>query len=131
MATLCLQHIDMNTYKLKYHQIIESALKNFNADFFCSNNIIFGGGTRIALELDEYRESIDIDFLCPNKTSYRSIRGTVTNTQLNDLVSQEFEYLREIRADRDAVRTVINHADQAIKLEFVSFADYDLSFEFD
>ncbi|WP_084309200.1 nucleotidyl transferase AbiEii/AbiGii toxin family protein [Vibrio halioticoli] len=131
MATLCLLHTDMSKYKLQHHQIIESALNNFDADFFCTNNIIFGGGTRIALELDEYRESVDIDFLCPNKSSYRSVRGSVDNTQLNQLVNTEFEYVREIRSDRDAVRTVIKHASENIKLEFVSFADYDLSFEYD
>ncbi|NOI30540.1 nucleotidyl transferase AbiEii/AbiGii toxin family protein [Vibrio coralliilyticus] len=131
MAALCQQHIDMSRYSLQHHKIIESALNNFDADFFCANNIIFGGGTRIALELDEYRESIDIDFLCPNKDSYRAVRGTVDNIQLNELVNIEFEYAREIRSDRDAVRTVIKHADTYIKLEFVSFADYDLAFDFD
>lgn len=132
MAVLCLQLIDiMSKYNLQHHQIIESALRNFNADFFCENNIIFGGGTRIALELDEYRESVDIDFLCPNKDSYRAVRGTVDNIGLHQLVLTEFEYIREIRADRDAVRTVIKHGAENVKLEFVSFADYDLSFDFD
>ncbi|ATZ74429.1 hypothetical protein CWC33_12295 [Idiomarina sp. X4] len=121
----------MTKYTLEHHKLIESALTKFNADFFCEHRIIFGGGTRIALELDEYRESVDIDFLCPNKNSYRAVRQSVTNLNLNILVNQEFDYPREIRADRDAVRTVIKYKGQLIKLEFISFADYDLSFEFD
>ncbi|GAB7225145.1 hypothetical protein VoSk93_43660 [Vibrio owensii] len=48
----------------------------------------FGGGTRIALELDEFRESIDIDFLCPNKDSYRSVRQEVMNVTLGNLVKE-------------------------------------------
>ena len=120
----------MPNYNIEHHQIIESALDNFNADFFCQNSIIFGGGTRIALELDEFRESIDIDFLCPNKASYRAVRQEVTNIELGKLVKEEFEYIREIRADRDAVRTAIKVANSAIKLEFVSFDDYELTYEF-
>jgi len=117
----------MTKYSIKHHQIIESALKNFNADFFCANNIVFGGGTRIALELGEFRESIDIDFLCPNRASYRAVREQVDNISLGELVKQDFTYLREIRADRDAVRTVISYEGTSIKLEFVSFDNYDLT----
>lgn len=116
----------MAKYSIKHHQIIESALNNFNADFFCENNIIFGGGTRIALELGEFRESIDIDFLCPNKKAYRAVREQVTNTSLGDLVKIDFVYARDIRSDRDAVRTVIEHEGARIKLEFVSFDNYEL-----
>ncbi|MBB1272504.1 nucleotidyl transferase AbiEii/AbiGii toxin family protein [Psychromonas sp. SR45-3] len=117
----------MANYAIKHHQIIESALENFNADFFCANKVIFGGGTRIALELSEFRESIDIDFLCPNKDAYRAVREQVTNRTLGDLVKKDFTYAREIRADRDAVRTIIKYENTAIKLEFVSFDNYELN----
>jgi len=117
----------MAEYLIEHHQIVESALENFNADFFCANNIFFGGGTRIALELDEFRESIDIDFLCPNRDSYRAVREQVTNLSLGKLVKKDFTYIRDIRADRDAVRTVIEHKNTRIKLEFVSFDNYDLT----
>lgn len=117
----------MSKYSIKHHQIIESALSNFNADFFCEHNIIFGGGTRIALELGEFRESVDIDFLCPDKKSYRVVREQVSNTSLGLLVKDEFKYLRDIRADRDAVRTVIAYQGINIKVEFISCDNYDLS----
>lgn len=42
----------------------------------------FVGGTRISMELDGYRESVDIDFLSPDKASYRSVRETVTERNL-------------------------------------------------
>ncbi|SGY96135.1 nucleotidyl transferase AbiEii/AbiGii toxin family protein [Moritella viscosa] len=119
----------MSKYNLEHHKVIESALKHFNADFFCENNIIFGGGTRIALELDEYRESIDIDFLCPNRLSYRAIRTQVTNKTLGLAVHEDFQYTREIRADRDGIRTVVHVEDSDIKLEFISFDQYDLELE--
>jgi nucleotidyltransferase AbiEii toxin of type IV toxin-antitoxin system len=121
----------MSKYSIKHHQIIGSALSNFNADFFCEHNIVFGGGTRIALELGEFRESVDIDFLCPDKKSYRVVREQVTNISLGHLVKEEFKYLRDIRADRDAVRTVIAYQGINIKVEFISCDNYDLSAKID
>ncbi|MEZ8062149.1 MULTISPECIES: nucleotidyl transferase AbiEii/AbiGii toxin family protein [Vibrio] len=117
----------MSQYSIKHHQVIESALKNFNADFFCENQITFGGGTRIALELNEFRESIDIDFLCPNKASYRAVREQVTNVSLGSLVHEQFEYAREIMANRYGVRVFIKYQETLIKLEFVSFDNYELT----
>ncbi|HAS8353620.1 TPA: hypothetical protein I7721_21310 [Vibrio vulnificus] len=116
----------MQEYKIKHHNVIRSVLKNFNADFFFENSILFGGGTRIALEIDEYRESIDIDFLCPNKLSYRAVREQVTSNSLGNLVKKDFEYPRDIRFDRYGVRTFIKEQDTSIKLEIVSFDNYDL-----
>ena len=121
----------MSKYKVEHHRLIESALKYFNADFFYANNIIFGGGTRIALELDEYRESIDIDFLCPNRASYKAIRSEVTNKTLGAAVHTDFEYPRDIRVDRDGIRTWVKVDDSMIKLEFISFDQYDLDYEMD
>ena len=90
------------------HQAIYAALLHFDAQFLARHQILFGGGTRIALELNEYRESVDIDFLCPDKASFRAVRAAVTPDSLGQLVTREFVYLRQIRADRDAVRCMIN-----------------------
>lgn len=117
----------MSNYLKTHHQLIRTALENFNHDFLAEHRIIFGGGTRIALELNEYRESIDIDFLCPDKTSYRAVRKEVSEYSLGNLVKKDFSYPREIRADRDAVRCFIEIEGTRIKLEFVSFADYQLT----
>lgn len=116
----------MSRYILAHHKIIESALNNFNADFLRQHNIMFGGGTRIALELDEYRESVDIDFLCPDKESYRAVRNEVTNVSLGKIVKKDFNYVREITFDRYAVRVVFVQNNANIKLEFVSFDNYNL-----
>ncbi len=116
----------MNEFKLAHHNIIRSVLKNFNADFFFANSIFFGGGTRIALEIDEYRESVDVDFLCPHRESYRAVRQEVTSDSLGALVKQDFNYVREIRFDRNAVRTFIDIEGTKVKLEIVSFDNYEL-----
>jgi hypothetical protein len=114
-------------YKVKHHQLLKSVLDNFNADFFYQNNIFFGGGTRIALEIKEYRESVDVDFLCPNRESYRAVREQVTSDSLGSLVKEDFKYLREISFNRDGVRTFVQVKDAKIKIELVSFDNYDLS----
>lgn len=119
----------MSSYLRDHHQLIRTALENFNYYFFRENRIIFGGGTRIALELNEYRESIDIDFLCPDKLSFRAVRLETTEKSLGNLVKEDFYYPREIRADRDAVRCFIEIENTPIKLEFVSFADYNLQID--
>ena len=84
----------MQNYSKTHHQLIRTALENFNHDFLAQHRIIFGGGTRIALELSEYRESIDIDFLCPDKQSYRAVRHEVTEYSLGNLVKNDFSYPR-------------------------------------
>ena len=119
----------MSSFNHKHHQVIESALENFNADFFCANGILFGGGTRIALEINEFRESIDIDFLCPTRESYKAVREQVNSISLGSLVHKDFVYEREIRADRDGVRMWIIHDSRKIKVEFVSFNEYNLSID--
>lgn len=117
----------MSKYQIPHHNLIDAALQQFNTDFLEANSIFFGGGTRILLEIDEYRESVDIDFLCPNKDSYRAVRETISNASLGHLVKQDFEYLREIRADRYGVRTFIKISDTVIKLEIVSYDEYQLT----
>jgi len=119
----------MSKYTVDHHKIIDKALHNFNAEFLREHNILFGGGTSIALRLDEFRESIDIDFLCADKESYRAVRNQVSNSTLGDLVQNDFDYVREISFNRYAVRTGIKINDTVIKLEFISFPDYGLSGE--
>src|SRR5690606_11832332 len=90
--------------------------------------ILFGGGTRIALELNEYRESVDIDFLCADPASYKAVRSQVDSQSLGSLVlpDQDLSFPRGVRADRDAVRTFVQWGGVPIKLEFVHFDYYGL-----
>lgn len=116
-----------NKFLSDHHNAIQAVLEKLNPAFFENNNIMFGGGTRIALELNEYRESIDIDFICPNTASYRAIRSQVTTASLGDAITVPLTLVREIRSDRYGVRTVVQEQGINIKLEFVSFDDYKLS----
>lgn len=114
-------------YTQPHHQLIEQLLQGFNHEYLGSHNILFGGGTRIALELKEYRTSVDIDFLCANKEAYRAVRRQVTSQSLGELVRREFTYVPEIRFDRYGVRTFLEQNGEQVKLEFVAFDDYQLA----
>lgn len=73
-------------YTRPHHQAISDILARFDPGFLCENNILFGGGTRIALELDEFCESTDIDLFCIGKAAYRAARSTVTNVSFGRLL---------------------------------------------
>lgn len=108
-----------------HHQLIWDALSHFDSSYLEANNILFGGGTRIALELGEYRESTDIDFFCAGRSSYRAVRSQTTNSSLGHVLNEnsELEFLRDIRAGRDAIRTYVRTpgGDTPIKLELSHF----------
>lgn len=122
----------MSKFNRLHHQRIATVLDSFNAQYFHDNNILFGGGTRIAMELNEFRESTDIDFFCHSNGAYRAVRSQVEQHSLGKLVASnhQIQLLREIRADRDAVRTFVSSSidDTPIKLEFIHF-DFSISAE--
>lgn len=114
----------MSNFNRPQHQYIAQILDCFNQDFLQQNNILFGGGTRIAMELDEYRESIDVDFFCSGFGSYRAARSEVTQSSLGNLLmnNTSLTLMREVRADRDAVRTfVAMQNNNPVKLELINF----------
>ena len=50
-------------FEREAHRVVLAVLEALRADVLLACKFLFGGGTRIVLELDEYRESKDIDFL--------------------------------------------------------------------
>lgn len=110
-----------------HHRAIGTILSQLDPDFLRDNNILFGGGTRIALELHEFRESVDIDLFCIGKEAYRAARSTVTNISFGKLLRQGSTLPRwdnrDIRADRDAIRALLNGPQRPIKFEIINFAN--------
>lgn len=58
------------------------ALYEANWRFVDPEACYFGGGTAIVLQLDEYRESLDVDLMCASQDGYRALRDTVNNGSL-------------------------------------------------
>jgi hypothetical protein len=94
-------------------------LAALDADFLARAKCYFGGGTRIALALAEYRESADIDLLCADREGYRDLRSTVTGKSLGRIARGELALAREVVADRYGIRTFVQVEQEKIKFEIV------------
>lgn len=107
-------------FKREHHKRIQALLSSINTDFLTRNQCYFGGGTAIVLALDEYRESIDIDFLCASQEGYRELRNTIDNGSLGKIFARPVELAREVRADRYGIRTFLRVDEVPVKFEIVS-----------
>lgn len=96
------------------------ALAALDADFLVRAKCYFGGGTRIAMALGEYRESADIDLLCADRDGYRALRSTVNDKSLGRIMRGRIQLAREVIADRYGIRTFVQMGDEKIKFEIVS-----------
>lgn len=108
------------------HQQVFEILCNFDRSFLAKARCYFGGGTRIVLELGEYRESRDIDFLCSSRDGYRLLRETVTNNSLGPILTGGISLARDVRADQYGIRTVVETDRIKLKFEIVREARIDL-----
>lgn len=61
-------------FRRPHHNDILCALHSLNGEILADAECYFGGGTAIVLNLNEYRESVDIDFLCASQAGYRKLR---------------------------------------------------------
>ena len=111
------------------HRLVWQVLESMNAELLASTRCFFGGGTRIVLELDEYRESMDIDFLCSDRSGYRTLRNMVTQRSFGDLFHEDVELMREIRTDMYGIRTFLLIDGEPLKFEIISEGRIDLSGE--
>ncbi|MDA9983849.1 nucleotidyl transferase AbiEii/AbiGii toxin family protein [Porticoccaceae bacterium] len=105
-----------------YHQRIAKVLESLDADLLKQHNCLFAGGTAIALGYGEYRESVDIDFLVSDLTSYRYLRNSVREKGLQALMkSADAGQLQtsDIRGDQYGIRTKVFVEGKPIKFEIV------------
>lgn len=109
-------------FKRKHHQVIADILRQLNGDLLRDHHCYFGGGTAIALSQDEYRESVDIDFLISDKEHYRELRNLLTDSQGIYAIAKNGAKLilaRDIKADQYGIRSVIQSGDVRVKFEIV------------
>lgn len=102
-----------------HHQRIHSVLQSMNGGLLEVAQCYFGGGTAIVLLLDEYRESVDIDFLCESEDGYRTLRTVVFEQGLAGIFNRAPEQLRDIRMDQYGIRTVLQVDGCPIKFEII------------
>jgi hypothetical protein len=112
----------MSEYRRPRHRTVASLLAALDADFLAANHCYFGGGTRIALELDEFRESQDVDFLCADLAGYRAVRANIDDRSLGLVLRNDMPgvtLLRDVRADQYGIRTVIGVQGEPVKFEII------------
>lgn len=106
-------------FERPHHRCIARALAAFDADLLAQAHCYFAGGTAIVLQLGEYRESVDIDFLCADPAGYRLLRETVTSHTLGAILRTPLPYARDIRTQRDKISTYLSIDDTPVRVEFV------------
>lgn len=117
------------SFARSHHRAILEALRALDGDILVETRCYFGGGTAIVLELGEYRESVDIDFLCADKAGYRTLRSAIAGQPGLERLLREHAHLdclREVRADQYGLRTVLRSHDTTIKFEIVKETRIDL-----
>jgi hypothetical protein len=109
------------------HRRVLALLDAFDGAFLGTHGIVFGGGTRVVCELGEFRESVDLDLLCPDTAAYQAARATVTSRSLGLLARRPLALADDLRFDRYGIRGVLLAPDgTAVKLEVIALADYRL-----
>jgi hypothetical protein len=118
-----------STFERETHRRIQRVLEALDADALARFSCWFGGGTRIAMGLGEYRESRDIDFLCSDASGYADLRVAVGQDGYKTLFVAEHsvELPREIRADQYGVRFPAVVDGQSIRVELVREARIELT----
>lgn len=106
-------------FERPHHQRIAKLLKAFEPVLLQRANCYFAGGTAISLALGEYRESVDVDFLCADIAGYRVLRSALAGGTFGSLVTVPLAYTREVRTSRDKVSAFVEVDDVPIKVEFV------------
>jgi len=98
---------------------VAAVLSRLDGTFLQQAGCYFGGGTRIVLELGEYRESRDIDFLCASREGYRQLRETISETSLGAIAPDAIRLAREVRGDQYGIRTWIACGELKLKFEIL------------
>ena len=112
----------MPEFRRPRHRAVWRVLESLNAKALARANCLFGGGTRIALELNEYRESEDMDFICCDITGYRSLRASIGEHSLGELMPKAksgVSLLRNVRADQYGIRTILSVDGEPVKFEII------------
>jgi hypothetical protein len=104
------------------HRRVAALLAAFDAELLARCGFLFGGGTRIALELGEFRESQDVDFLCSQADGYADLRYRASQRGYPGLFRPEalqgLAFPREMRIDQYGIRfpAVIDGASLKVEL---------------
>jgi hypothetical protein len=112
------------------HRTVLAVLESFRADVLSGSRFLFGGGTRIVLDLDEYRVSQDVDFLCSDPKGYGDLRFEATKSGPAALFTprglDRLRFPRELRVDQYGIRFAVLCGGEPLKVELIREARIEL-----
>lgn len=109
-------------FEREHHIRIASILQALDSRILDEHKCFFGGGTAIVLSRNEFRESLDIDFLVSDLAGYRALRSLLTEQRsIQALVraGMSLTQIQDIRADQYGIRTLLRATGMEIKFEIV------------
>ena len=110
-------------FRREQHRKVLTLLDAFDSEKLDRCNFLFGGGTRIVLDLDEYRESHDIDFLCADAEGYAELRSQASLHGYDFLFKpgprDGFRLPREMRIDQYGLRFPVEIGGSMIRIELI------------
>ena len=117
-------------FRRERHRKLLELLAAFDADLLTRCRFLFGGGTRIVLELDEYRESLDVDFLCSAAEGYAELRFQASSRGYDSLFKadalRKLHLPREMRIDQYGIRFPVEIEGGLVRVELIREARIDL-----
>lgn len=108
-------------FRRELHRRIGRILDAVDPEILTRCRTGFGGGTRMALSLGEYRESRGIDFLCSDAEGYAELRALVRDGGPQALVREApgLTFPREPRSDQYGIRFPVSVDEGPIRVEIV------------
>lgn len=106
-------------FSREHHRRIATILRSLDRNLLGDNACYFGGGTAVALRHGEYRESVDVDFICSSVQGYRDIRQAVDETRPGWLFVEPVNIKRDVRVDQYGIRMVVAVDETPVKVEII------------
>lgn len=106
-------------FERPHHRRIAQVLQGLDAELLLKNRCLFGGGTAIALAHGEYRESVDVDFICSSVEGYRELRNLVRQAGIDALFAAPLPLLRGPKIDQYGIRCALAVEQVPVKFEIV------------
>lgn len=115
-------------FQREHHNKIITILEKLNSDLFEECKVLFCGGTLLALDFEEYRESKDIDFACQIPTpGYRKLRSVIFNYGFEGLFNNHSGLtIKGETSSHDSIRILVEINQKPIKLEILAWKLFDL-----
>jgi hypothetical protein len=110
-------------FRREQHRKVLSLLHAFDSEILSRCRFFFGGGTRIVLDLDEYRESRDVDFLCADAEGYAGLRFEAATRGYGALFGPDsregVQFPREMKIDQYGIRFPVEIEGDTIRVELI------------